>query len=356
MSDRLPHLWDDEVLEIRTLVGQWAEEIVAPTARGADAALETPADWWAGLAELGLDRGGWPEEALGMGLSWSTVTAVAEALGEADPGLALLWSQHQVAGRLTGGHDLPEDAVVALALGDDEDTEHGAAMMDLVEGGLQGGVEAHGAGLVTHLLTTVQQGDSIQARVVPVVEQERLATSGLRATPLAVWVAAGDAGPPIGERQAVREAAARLLDTAVAGIAAGLTSMARRDTIAFGEQRVQFSTPVTAKEEMRLKLAHMAAGQLSVHALAAAAARAVDEMDGTPQSDRRSASLAHGARLEAMRVAVSAGEESVQMHGGYGYVKEYPAEKHYRDARHLVHVLGGPLATGERLARIVIDE
>jgi alkylation response protein AidB-like acyl-CoA dehydrogenase len=39
------------------------------------------------------------------------------------------------------------------------------------------------------------------------------------------------------------------------------------------------------------------------------------------------------AKLHASEIAVRAAEESVQIHGGYGYIKEYPVEKFYRDVK-----------------------
>lgn len=353
MDDAVPRLWDDEVGEIRQLVSDWAGDTVAPAAREADAALATPEAWWGGLTELGLDRAGWSEDHGGMGLSWATVAAVAEALAEADPGLAVIWAQHQVAGRLVGDA-APEDAIIGLALGDDEDSELGAPPFTNGAGGLDGSVESHGRGLITHLITNVGRQDDAHAHLVPVATMATIATSGLRTVPLARWKAIGAASEGLGERIEVRERAAVLLDPVIATITAGLAATARRDAIRFGEQRVQFGTAITEKEEMRQKFARMASGQLSVHALGWAAARAIDSEDGSSASLQRSAALAHAARLEASRVAVLAGEETVQIHGGYGYIKEYPAEKHYRDARHLLHMLGGPLSTGERMARLVI--
>lgn len=39
------------------------------------------------------------------------------------------------------------------------------------------------------------------------------------------------------------------------------------------------------------------------------------------------------AKLFASEVAMRAGVKGIQIHGGYGYIKEYPAERHFRDAK-----------------------
>ena len=106
------------------------------------------------------------------------------------------------------------------------------------------------------------------------------------------------------------------------GLAQGAFDAARRHAA----QRTQFGRPLASFQATQWKLADMATGIDAARLLTYRAAYLKDQ--GRPTT--RESSM---AKLYASEVAVRAAGECVQIHGGYGFVKDYPAEKLYRDVK-----------------------
>jgi hypothetical protein len=106
------------------------------------------------------------------------------------------------------------------------------------------------------------------------------------------------------------------------GTAKGAFDAAR----AYAKQRHQFGQAIAGFQAIRFMLAEMATSIAAAEALTFAAAEAMDR--GRPVSR-----LASQAKLYAGESAVFCSERGVQIHGGYGFVKDYRAEKFYRDAK-----------------------
>ena len=106
------------------------------------------------------------------------------------------------------------------------------------------------------------------------------------------------------------------------GLAQGAFDAARRHAAA----RTQFGRPLASFQAIQWKLADMATGIDAARLLTYRAAYLKDR--GRPTT--RESSM---AKLYASEVAVRAAGECVQVHGGYGFVKDYPAEKLYRDVK-----------------------
>lgn len=106
------------------------------------------------------------------------------------------------------------------------------------------------------------------------------------------------------------------------GLAQGAFDAARRHAVS----REQFGQPIGSFQAIQWKLANLAtrieAGRLLTYRAA--------YLKETGRSTTLEASM---AKLFASEVAVRAAEECVQIHGGYGFVKDYPAEKFYRDVK-----------------------
>ncbi|MBD0321747.1 MAG: acyl-CoA dehydrogenase, partial [Gemmatimonadetes bacterium] len=97
-------------------------------------------------------------------------------------------------------------------------------------------------------------------------------------------------------------------------------------SLSYGAERKQFGTPVRDFQGMQWKLANMALRVEAARALTHRAAAAKDA--GEPVSK-----LSSMAKLYASEAAMYVTTEAVQVHGGYGYVKEYPVERLFRDAK-----------------------
>jgi len=124
--------------------------------------------------------------------------------------------------------------------------------------------------------------------------------------------------------------AMRILDAGRIGIAAlavGLAQGAYEAARRYALERRQFSRPIAEFQAIRWKLADMATRIEAARLLTYRAAWLRD------QKAERTSTESSIAKLYASEIAVRAAEECVQIHGGYGFVKDYPAEKFFRDVK-----------------------
>jgi alkylation response protein AidB-like acyl-CoA dehydrogenase len=112
----------------------------------------------------------------------------------------------------------------------------------------------------------------------------------------------------------------------IAAIATGIAQAALDHAVAYAQERVQFGQPIAQFEGMQFKLADMA---LRVEAARALLYRAAAPKDAG-QPVRSAASM---AKLFASEAAMFVTTEAVQVFGGYGYMKDYPVERLFRDAK-----------------------
>ncbi len=123
--------------------------------------------------------------------------------------------------------------------------------------------------------------------------------------------------------------ALQILDGGRISIAAlGLgTAIGAYDTaLAYAKEREQFGKPIAQFQAIQFALAEMATRIAAAEILTFAAAGAMDRGDKVSR-------LASEAKLYTGEAAVFCSERGVQIHGGYGFIKDYRAEKYYRDAK-----------------------
>jgi alkylation response protein AidB-like acyl-CoA dehydrogenase len=118
---------------------------------------------------------------------------------------------------------------------------------------------------------------------------------------------------------------------ACASVGVGLAQAAFEAALRYAQQRTTFGKPLYQHQAVQLKLADMATGitaarLLTYHAAESAAGGTLDLAAATM------------ARLHASSVAARATLECMRIHGGYGYVSEFPVERFYRDAVRLLFV------------------
>ena len=114
-------------------------------------------------------------------------------------------------------------------------------------------------------------------------------------------------------------------ETAAGAIALGLSRAALEAAVRHSKARIQFGKPLAEMEATQNKLADMNTGIQSTRLLVYRAALSLKEAKSAgPQSAM--------AKLTASELALEICREAVQIHGGYGYVKDYPVERCYRDA------------------------
>ena len=108
--------------------------------------------------------------------------------------------------------------------------------------------------------------------------------------------------------------------------ACGIGKAALEDALNYAKERVQFGKPIATFQAIQFKLADMATELEAAELLLLKAAWMEDKgMDYEKESAM--------AKMYASDVAMKAAIEGVQIFGGYGYCKEYPAERHMRDAK-----------------------
>jgi butyryl-CoA dehydrogenase len=112
---------------------------------------------------------------------------------------------------------------------------------------------------------------------------------------------------------------------AVGAIAVGVSQAALEAAVRHSKNRIQFGKPLAQMEATQNKIADMIAGIEAARLLVYQAAFFVEQRKSSLQQ-------AAMAKLIASDLAIETCREAVQIHGGYGYVKDYPVERLYRDA------------------------
>jgi len=120
-----------------------------------------------------------------------------------------------------------------------------------------------------------------------------------------------------------------ILDIGRIGVAAmgvGLAQGALDEALAYARERVAFGKPISKFQAIQSKLANMSTEIEAARLLVYKAAR-------TKDAGRNFTLTAAQAKLKTGRLAVRCAEEAVQIHGGYGFIEEYPVCRFYRDAK-----------------------
>jgi short-chain 2-methylacyl-CoA dehydrogenase len=112
----------------------------------------------------------------------------------------------------------------------------------------------------------------------------------------------------------------------VAAMGVGLAQGALELALAYAKERRAFGSPISKHQAIQLKLADMSTELEAARLLTYKAAWLKDR--GAPFT-----LTAAQAKLKTGRLAVRAADEAVQIHGGYGYIEEYPVCRFYRDAK-----------------------
>jgi butyryl-CoA dehydrogenase len=119
------------------------------------------------------------------------------------------------------------------------------------------------------------------------------------------------------------------LDGGRIGIAAQALGIAQRaldETVQYVKEREQFGRPISKFQGLQWEIAEMGTKVEAARLLVYKAAKAKD-------SGQRYSKEAAMAKYYASEAAVYVANKAIQLHGGYGYMKEYPVERLLRDAK-----------------------
>jgi hypothetical protein len=346
---------------LRQTVREFAEREIRPHVREWDESQHFPRELVPSMAALGLMGIQFPEAWGGAGMSAIDYCLCIEELARVDPSVSLSVAAHN--GLCTahlymfGSEAQKRRFVVPLARGEQVGawglTEPGAgsdaANMRTTatrdgEGWILSGSKAfitHGrVGDVMVVMAVTDRSRGPKGISAFVVEQGTPGMSagrkedklGMRASDTSeVVFSQCRVGPDalVGEEGQGYINALQVLDAGRIGIAAlsvGLAQGAFEAARDYAMERRQFGQPIASFQAIQWKLADNATRIEAARLLTYRAAHLKDQ-------GRRTSLESSMAKLYASEIAVRAAEDAVQIFGGYGFVKDYPAEKYFRDVK-----------------------
>jgi hypothetical protein len=119
----------------------------------------------------------------------------------------------------------------------------------------------------------------------------------------------------------------------IASLGLGMAQGAYEASVRYAKERKQFGKPIAEFEAIQFKLADMATEIEAARLLTYQAAWLADQALASTNGQSRFTRESSMAKLYAGEVAVRVANEAVQIHGGYGFIKDYPVEKYYRDVK-----------------------
>ena len=333
-----------EQREIHDLAARFADERIAPHAAAWDRDHTVPRELFGELGVLGLMGVCVPEEHGGAGADFLSYVLVLEQLSRADAGVGVTVAVHTSACTLPllehGSEDVPAlaagEEIGAFALTEAGSGSDAGAMRTRAEDGRITGAKqwcTNGSHAATFLVFA-REGERVSAFVVRagaagfsvVREEEKL---GLNSSSTADLAFEGTPAERLGEPGAGMRVALRTLDGGRIGIAAqavGIAQAALDLASGYAKERHAFGGPIARLGAIQQKLADMQTEIEAARALVWRAARL--KQAGHPHSVEGAQ-----AKLFASAVARRQTGEAIQVLGGYGYTKEFPAERYYRDAK-----------------------
>jgi alkylation response protein AidB-like acyl-CoA dehydrogenase len=345
------HELTDEQREIRDLARRFADAEIAPRASEWDREHRFPAEVFERLGELGLMGVCVPGEHGGAGADFLSYVLVLEELSRADAGVGVTVAVHTGAGTLPiiahGSAEQAERLVPPLAQGHElaafalTEPEAGSDATALrtradAEGRITGAKQwiTNGSHAHTFIVFARDPDDRISAYVVrrgaagfrPTREEAKM---GLNSSSTADLALEGTPAELLGQAGHGMRVALSTLDGGRIGIAAQATGIAQAAldlATGYARERNAFGAPIARLGAIQQKLADMQTEVEAARALTWRAARL--KAAGRPH-------IVEGAqaKLFASRVARHWTGEAIQVLGGYGYTREFPAERYYRDAK-----------------------
>ena len=351
---------DDQQKQIQSLARQFAREVIAPQAQEFDREENFPQAIVGQAAELGLLNVSIPEAAGGLGLSMLDEVLIGEELAWGCMGIysILMASELGITPILLAASDEQQErflrplvercGLAAFALSEPDNGSDAAAMKtrarfegdEVVLDGTKMWITNGGIADLTVVFATFAPEERHRGVVAVVVEKDAPGLSyqkihgklGQRAAHTAELVLDGVRVPRsnvLGEPGDGFRIAMRTLDRTRIPVAAGSVGVARRaldEAAAYAVERKAFGKPIADFQAIQFKLANMKIGLETARWQTWYAAWLVD--NGHPHTEASAVAKAY-----ASDVAFAAANEAIHVHGGYGYVDEYPVAKLLRDVK-----------------------
>jgi alkylation response protein AidB-like acyl-CoA dehydrogenase len=354
--------FSDEQKQLRKSVREFAEGEIAPHVLEWDEASHFPAELLPKLADMGLFGVIFPEKYGGAGLGYVEYTTVIEELARVDGSVGLFVAAHnslcsnhiykfgseeqkrKYLVPLAQGKKLGAWSLTEPEAGSDAGGTRTTAVRDgdhwILNGSKTFTTNGTYADICVAMAVTDKSKDAhgISAFILekgtpgfrPGKKENKL---GMRASDTSEVIFTDCRIPsaqllgPLGEGFI---GSLKILDggrISIAALGLGMAQGALEAATSYAKQRKQFGKAIAEFQAIQFKLADMATQVEAARLLVYQAAWLADQVEV------RFTSESSMAKLFASEVAVRVANECVQIHGGYGFIKDYPAEKFYRDVK-----------------------
>jgi short-chain 2-methylacyl-CoA dehydrogenase len=350
---------DDETQLLQQTVRDFARQVVAPAAGELDRTKSFPYEIVAQMAELGWMGIPFPEEVGGAGGSSLQYAIAVEELTRADSSVAITLCAHTSLGtqpiylfgseeqksewlpRLCSGSVLGAFGLTEPEAGSDAGNVRTRARLEdgewVIDGAKQfitnAGTDISGVVCITARTGDDEISNLIVANGTPGYEQaepyRKMGWNASDTRPLTFTDCRVPRENLLGARGAGFRQFLHVLDIGRIGVAAmgvGLAQGALDEALAYAKERRAFGRPISKFQAIQTKLADLATEIAAARLLTYHAAWLKDQ-------NQPFGLVAAQAKLKTGRLAVRATEEAVQIHGGYGFIEEYPVCRFYRDAK-----------------------
>ena len=352
---------NDEQLQLQKSVREYAEREIAPNVMKWDEAGEFPMATIKELGKMGLMGVVFPTEYGGAGMGYVEYVTAIDELSRVDGSVGIIVAAHTSLCSnhifLAGSEEQKRKYIPKLATGEflgawgltepSSGSDAGSARMTAVRRGntwvLNGNktfiTNGHYADVVVAIAVTDRTAHThgLSAFIVekgtkgfrPGKKENKL---GLRASDTSELIFEDCVIPAenlLGKAGDGFIDAMQVLDggrISIAALSLGMAQGAYESALKYSKQRKQFGKAISEFQAIQWKLADMAT---EIEAARLLTLRAASMKDAGMKTTLESSM----AKLYASEVAVRCANEGVQIHGGYGFIKDYPAEKFYRDVK-----------------------
>jgi short/branched chain acyl-CoA dehydrogenase len=345
---------------LRDTVREFARQEIAPVAEELDRTKEFPYEIVRKLGELGLMGIPFDEEYGGGGADTLTYALAVEELARVDSSVCITMAAHTSLGtmpihlwgteeqkaewlpELASGRRLAAFGLTEPEAGSDAGATRTRARLEAGEWAIDGakqfitnaGTDMSGCVTIT---ARTDAGGEVSNLIVPngtpgYEPGEPYRKMGWNASdtrPLSFDGCRVPEGNLLGRRGEGFKQFLHILDGGRIGVAAmgvGLAQGALDEALAYAKERRAFGQPISRFQAIQMKIADLSAEIEAARLLTYKAAILKDRGESFTLA-------AAQAKLKTGRLAVRAAEEAVQIHGGYGYIEEYPVCRFYRDAK-----------------------
>jgi short-chain 2-methylacyl-CoA dehydrogenase len=350
---------DDQTELLQRTVREFAQAEVAPAAEELDRTHSFPYEIVAKMAALGWMGIPFPEEVGGAGGSSLQYAIAVEELTRVDSSVAITLCAHTSLGtqpiylfgtdeqkrewlpRLCAGEILGAFGLTEPEAGSDAGNTRTRARLedgDWVINGAKQFITNAGTDISGVVCITARTGDDeISNLIVPngtagyeqAQPYRKMGWNASDTRPLTFADCRVPEANLLGHRGKGFHQFLQVLDIGRIGVAAmgvGLAQGALDQALAYAKERRAFGKPISKFQAIQAKLADMATEIAAARLLVYHAAWLKDQ-------SKPFSLVAAQAKLKTGRLAVKAADEAVQIHGGYGYIEEYPVCRFYRDAK-----------------------